>query len=273
VLTAGALALADWPNLNPTKWVQRPDEEITGMDVRATFPTILADDFKCEFTGPISDIHIWGSWFADQLPRPVVGGPGDPTAVDFKLSFHADVPRDANNNPSHPGAELWHYIAPAGSFAARVWKVEQDFPEMFFDPTVNDIIGNDRTIWQYNFIIPAGEQFTQQQGNIYWLDVQALPHDANSTFGWKTSLDHFNDDAVFQNVVPFGAPPNPNNWDDMHYPQTHPFHGQSIDLAFALTTVPEPGTITLFIGAYAVLGMRRGREKCSSPSFLGRKRI
>lgn len=260
VIVSGALALGDWPNLNPTKWVQRPDEEISGMDVRATVPTILADDFKCELTGPISDIHIWGSWFDEHLPQPVIGGPPDPTAVDFKLSFHADVPRTANT-PSHPGAELWHFIVPAGTFAARVWKVEQDFPEMFFDPTVNDIIGNDRTIWQYNFLIPAGERFIQQQGNIYWLDVQAQPHDANAVFGWKTSLDHFNDDAVFQNVLPFGAAPSANNWADMHYPAIHPFHGQSIDLAFALTTVPEPGSAAVILSgiSWAICVRRRHR--------------
>ena len=46
VLLIAQLARADWPNQNPTKWVQRPDEEITGMDVRVTVPTILADDFR-----------------------------------------------------------------------------------------------------------------------------------------------------------------------------------------------------------------------------------
>ena len=253
----GQSARGDWPNQNPTKWVQRPDESITGMDVRATVPTILADDFRCDFTGPISDIHIWGSWFEDHLPQPVIGGPGDPTAVDFKLSFHADVPRNGDI-PSHPGQELWQRIMPAGSFVARVWKVEQDFPEFFFDPNVKDIVGTDHTIWQYNFLIPPPEAFIQHQGNIYWLDVQALPHDANAVFGWKTSLDHFNDDASFSNV-PFGAPPVV--WDDMIYPQTHPFHGQSIDLAFALTTVPEPVSFGPILGSLIWFSSTRRRHR------------
>src|SRR5438552_6771096 len=112
LFVVGQSARGDWPNQNPTKWVQRPDESITGMDVRASSPTILADDFRCDFTGPISDIHIWGSWMGDLLPiNPNTGAP-DPTNVDFKLSFHADVPR-VGNIPSHPGPQLWQKIMPA----------------------------------------------------------------------------------------------------------------------------------------------------------------
>jgi len=37
VTLAAAPALADWPNDNPTKWVQLPDRE-HGLDVLATFP-------------------------------------------------------------------------------------------------------------------------------------------------------------------------------------------------------------------------------------------
>src|SRR2546425_1013164 len=83
-----------------------------------------------------------------------------------------------------------------------------------------------------------GGPLTQHGENFYGLDGRAQPHDGNAFFGGKTSIDHFNDDASFRNI-PFGAPPVV--WDDMIYPPTHPFHGQSIDLAFALTTVPEPG--------------------------------
>src|SRR5688500_17438091 len=93
-----AAARADWPNENITKWVQEPDR-VTGMDVHASFPyapganfgKILADDFLCTLSGPITDIHIWGSWLNDRLPL-VPDATGqlvpDPSAVEFKLSFH-----------------------------------------------------------------------------------------------------------------------------------------------------------------------------------------
>jgi hypothetical protein len=39
---------------------QLPDE--TGWDVNGSLPLILADDWQCSETGPVKDIHWWGSW-------------------------------------------------------------------------------------------------------------------------------------------------------------------------------------------------------------------
>ena len=75
-----------------------------GMDVLATLQgpqsnvqppnqplwKILADDFECTQSGPITDVHIWGSWWNDQLPR--FQGVTSANNVEFKLSFHSDVP-------------------------------------------------------------------------------------------------------------------------------------------------------------------------------------
>src|SRR5438477_13166138 len=64
-------ARADWPSTNVTKWVQFPDRTKTGYDVLAaqsaagTQPLVIADDFLCRQTGPITDIHIWVSWLGD----------------------------------------------------------------------------------------------------------------------------------------------------------------------------------------------------------------
>ena len=85
-------AQADWNPGDPAKYVQLPDLStsqpgaITGMDVNATwqntstvvppvpvypFVKVLADDFPCTMTGPITDIHIWGSWLNDKsIPTP-----------------------------------------------------------------------------------------------------------------------------------------------------------------------------------------------------------
>src|SRR5271165_4505513 len=39
-----------------------------GWDVRdSKNQIVLADDFPCNQTGPITDIHIWGSWLSDQI--------------------------------------------------------------------------------------------------------------------------------------------------------------------------------------------------------------
>src|SRR5881628_2400901 len=78
-----ASALADWNPGDPAKWVQMPDLQ-NGMDVLDTFSPILpynkilADDFKCTQTGPITSIHIWGSWLNDRVPRDGFGNPIPP---------------------------------------------------------------------------------------------------------------------------------------------------------------------------------------------------
>jgi hypothetical protein len=75
---------------------------------------------------------------------------------------------------------------------------------------------------------------------VYWLDVQAMPHDPAARFGWKTTQDHWNDDAAWgQGMEPYHGP-----WSELRYPPQHPWFPQSIDLAFALrstygTDVPD----------------------------------
>ncbi len=231
---------ADWNPGDPAKWVQMPDQNF-GMDVRATAPKILADDFLCTFSGEITDIHIWGSW---------LNNIGVGSITNFHISFHSDIPAGALTPWSQPGAQLWATNFVPGQFIERFYT---NANEGFYDPNVNAIIGSDTEIWQYNFFIDPANAFTQQIGNIYWLDVSVMT--TNGLFGWKTSLQHFNDDAVFDDL-----PQLPPNWRDMHYPPGHPFQGQSIDMAFALTTIPEPSAFLLVVlGGLGVATFTRRR--------------
>ena len=76
------------------------------------------------------------------------------------------------------------------------------------------------------------------------------PTDVQEIFGWKTSQQHWNDDAVFgDSDDPFA---HPDGWRELRYPLGHPFEGRSIDLAYVITTVPEPATWVL--AALALLG-------------------
>ena len=60
------------------------------------------------------------------------------------------------------------------------------------------------------------------------------PEDPYASFGWKTSYEHWNDDAVWgYGSEPFGGP-----WGELVYPPQHEFAGQSIDLAFRLGGTP-----------------------------------
>ena len=65
-LMALPLSAQQWPN-HKMHFPQLPD--LIGWDVMATssFPppgqgTVLADDWQCTRTGPVEDIHFWGSW-------------------------------------------------------------------------------------------------------------------------------------------------------------------------------------------------------------------
>jgi hypothetical protein len=280
ICLAGAAqpVLADWPNQNITKWVQLPDTRVDptgfplGMDVLATYPypaatapfgKILADDFLCTLSGPITDIHIWGSWLNDQIP---IQGPN---AALVKLSIHSDIPDPDGTGPlySQPGQELWTRVFAPFTYIARPVGTG---PELFFDPNIGQIIGTDNVMWQYNFLLSEREAFRQQQGTIYWLDVQVMPvvpvGTALPLFGWKTSEQHWNDDAVFADNPTFGAPiPTPFPWGELRYPTGHPLQGQSIDLAFALTTIPLPAALPagglLLVGMMGAAWVRRRRKK------------
>jgi len=236
VCVAAVPAAADWDPGMPAKWVQEPDLDYTGIDVNATYPYVLADDFECRMTGPITDIHIWTSWLNDYLPFGE-----NPTAVDFVLSIHADIPADPDQGIpySRPGDVLWERFFPPGSFAARLY-AEGD--EGWLDPPDIWEPFGDTQCWQYNFLIdPAAADIFVQHGTpdqpiVYWLDVQATPHDSVAMFGWKTSLQHWNDDAVWgQGSEPYIGP-----WNELRYPPGHEFFPESIDLAFVITTEEEP---------------------------------
>ncbi len=89
---------------NVIKFFQPPNVDL-GPDVKDSRQNIvLADDFRCTSTGPITDIHLWGSWLNDA--KGVV--------TNFWIGIYNDVPAVTNFasgiiTPSHPGSNLlWH---------------------------------------------------------------------------------------------------------------------------------------------------------------------
>ncbi len=205
------------------KWLQKPDLTNNGIDVMASSPLILADDFECNKSTLITDITIWGSWKYDL-----------PNDVQFTLSIHSDIPVDPNagNYFSKPGPILW-----LGDFLPSAVSIErQDINEGWWNPYYGDYITvGDHVCWKYVFHIPEANAFCQKgepnKPIIYWLDVQAYPNPTSGAqFGWKSSINHWNDDAVWS----YGSEPNVGWWEDLHYPYGHPYNPNSIDLAFAI---------------------------------------
>ena len=115
---------------------------------------------------------------------------------------------------------------------------------------------------------PFVQEGTTANPVIYWLDVQALlPETSAAVFGWKTSRDpHQLDDAVFGDTTVFNGPlfgPAPVYWAPMVYPASTPSHpaGESMDLAFVITSIPEPGSLMLVIMAVLSLAMGGRRRQ------------
>jgi len=201
---------------------QLPDMDDTGMDVDM-FWVPLADDFKCSSTGPILDVHLWGSFADDILPK---AGPG---SLTFKVCIHADIPANTQTPWSRPGELLWQkYFFPD---KYNVTQVADNNPEDWYDPATDFWHNDDHLqIYQYDFYIDSREAFTQKNGTIYWLYIKdILPTNPDYTFGWKTTeVDlRWNDDAVYLHPQ--------IGWLPLKYPQGHEYQGTTLDLAFIIT--------------------------------------
>jgi len=210
------------------KWLQRPDLSSNGLDVKASAPyLILADDFECNKSTLITDITIWGSWKNDVLP------PNGASDVWFTLSIHSDIPASQSQNGySMPNEVLWLKNLTIGE--ANVSIEREGINEGWWDPYYQDYLTiGDHICWKYVFHILPEEAFCQKgepnKPITYWLDVQAHPN-GNAEFGWKSSINHWNDDAVWA----AGSEPCTGPWNELRYPSGHPYHPNSIDLAFAI---------------------------------------
>jgi hypothetical protein len=228
---------ADWNVGGPHKmhWPQLPDLTVNGIDINCTYPNILADDFRCTQNGPITNIHIWGSWMSDQV---------DPN-VSFTLSIHADIPTNEQQAYSMPGATLWYKYFPSLSFKSRLYTngIAEGWmnpPSMYIPPFP---VPPDTMCYQYNFTIDPLEAFTQVSGTVYWLDVQAFTT-GGKLFGWKTCepILRWNDDSCWTT----GEEPMVSGWTNLIYRPPHGLAGQTLDQAFVidggLPTVKERET-------------------------------
>lgn len=215
--------------IQPLKWLQRPELGWEGVDVD-NFWVQLADDFQCSQSGPITDIHLWGSFVGDVLPQ---GGPGNMTIT---LYIYSDVPAGFDSTNSHPGRLLWSKVFTYGQYTAWHVFTQPDW-EWWYDPATAfwQRLG-DTNIYQFDFYIDPTEAFSQVEGTIYWLGVKYTPG-ANDrfTFGWKTTYEPWNDNACWLD----NSGPAPV-WRPMVYGDGHPWAqlkppGNSINLAFAVS--------------------------------------
>lgn len=250
-------ASADWDIGDPYKmhYPQLP-ELYQGIDINASYPKVLADDWQCTQTGPVSDVHFWGSWDFDNKYNQAY----------IHVSVHDNLPPDAILPYSRPGPLLWQRDFLPGEYVQRLWSEPDNpppYPQYFwdpkepFEPTINH-----HQIWQYN-ITDILEPFRQNVGQIYWLDIyffagygplgEPIPLPDPYRFGWKTSRSpHFMDDAVWMHL----SDTDPR-WRPLEDPRV-PFP-YSLDLAFVIT--PEPASIGLLTLGLLTAALRRSRRQ------------
>jgi len=209
--------------------------------VNVSSPYIVADDWMCTQTGTVDGVKFWISFKQDQVDA----------ITSITLKIFSDKPANPSTGaPSQPKTQLW-----AGTLS----------PPQF---TVSSAVGPNAQGWyqpydqqwwypdhNYYYEVTANNlpsAYTQQSGTIYWLYVQVALAGGGGIkkVGWKTSLDHWNDNAVFWDL-------SLGTWRAISDPR--PDHaGQPVDMAFVI--IPEPATLALMgLGACLVL-LRRSRR-------------
>ncbi|MGB3087172.1 MAG: PEP-CTERM sorting domain-containing protein [Phycisphaerae bacterium] len=235
------VAWADWDETMGHKmhFPQYPDPN--GWDVNISGYTV-ADDWQCSATGAVRDIHFWGSWAGD-----FVGN-----IMNLHVSIHGNV-AEGPHGWSEPGDLLWaRDFGPAEFSIALVGTGDQGW----YNPGDAAGIRPDHVNYYQVNIVDIPDPFDQKKDTIYWLDLMVTV-DAYD-FGWKTSLDHWNDDAVYLGLL-VNTGLNMNSVAEGWIELLDPITGESLDMAFVIT--PEPATLAfLGLGVAAMLARRHRRK-------------
>lgn len=231
----------------PIKWIQFPDMA-NGINIVSLPPDpsttpprlVVADDWLCTNGRGITEIHFWGSYLSpdgrihweQKNPGPPAGLlPSSPGVEAFRLSFHSDVPAgvDPDMPWSHPGELLDEVRVEFANNMERYW---DSIPHTSPDGVI---------WWEHKFyyIIRLEQPFVQEAGKVYWLDIGAVPKDPGTEppwyWGWETSKDHWNDNAVIGDGI---------MWEDLGLPLSD-FEDVSLGAKFDLDpTTPEPDNFT-----------------------------
>jgi len=201
------IAFGDWDEGDPNKmhYPQLPKQGGWDVAVFSEGSIWLADDWQCSRTGPVSDIHFWVSWKANNV-QPISG---------FAVRIWSDDPCGPSGW-SEPNQLLWEQDFYPGDFTVRDMN---DDLQGWFDPYHSEWNQNDHTKWAQVNITDINNPFIQQEGEVYWLMIDM---GGAGTIGWKESgSPHFRDDAVYYKS---------NNWLELRDPLTQ----DSLDLAFVI---------------------------------------
>lgn len=206
----------------------------TGSYTPRTPWKIVADDFRCIGSMPVTSVHWWGSytgWSQSSYPatRPVA----------WLIGFWSNVPANVDAAFSHPGKLLQVAYVPANQIA-ETWVGSDRFPSK-----------PDDACFKYAAQLRSDQYFYQEQfldvtnDNVFWLSVLAVYQGTGAPsypWGWKTRPAHWLDDAVTLSLttssVGVGLEPSTSTMRPAEDSAVC-LPGESYDMAFALDTDPQ----------------------------------
>lgn len=193
---------------------------------------IVADDFRCLGSMPVTSIHWWGSYYGWEQGTGMP--PVQPAAWWF--GFWSNVPAGVLTTYSYPNQLLHSFMVPA----QRI-RVSQAGTDQYFNMYPAD------TCYEYYVNLLPPEVFKQKDFNdvtmdhTYWLSIVALyaqPEEPYYPWGWKTRPWPWMDDAVTftrPNIPPQGSYNDPL----AITPLKDPVFQESVDVCFELDTDPN----------------------------------
>jgi len=227
--------------------------DFTSMQNGDLNPMITMDDWVCPDGRPITDVEWWGSYWvtpSNGVPTPYSAWrPDGATGVDgFTIGIFPNLAVGDLGNPNG-------FAIPDLNNALWLGDFEGNAGETFaFSDQKNVKITE--TVYSYGVnladatdIVVGGTSFQQVEGQTYWLLIAANMSDATRQWGWHEANSITGAYAVQATLT-----------DTEEIGWYIPCGGH--DMAFQLTTVPEPGSLmALGVGLASLMGLISRRRR------------
>lgn len=224
-----AFILEGYTRIYELKWSQPPitsnaPASFNGWNELSVYRAsqIVADDWVCLTTNPVTDVHWWGSFVGWTSTNPPAQMPDA-----FVITLWTDVPAGAQNPFSHPGTNIWLYRCTNYACYFAGWDWDPCNPDRPPEAC-------------FKFECDLAQEFRQLgPSNIYWVSIAAEYHDqwVTNAWGWKTrprDPGSLAPDAAARIFDP--TAPLPGSIYLRGEPITCPHETNLWDMAFQLTT-------------------------------------